>query len=163
MSKKANICAVEIHARSGADHVPYLRQQLQKVLELSNTPLQELSVVLVGDARMSKLHDEFFGDPETTDVITFPLELDSSGRASSGELYICVPTARRQAKIHAVEVRDELLLYVIHGVLHLDGHDDTTTAGYKRMHKIEDEILMRLGVGAVFASADAGARKSGRR
>lgn len=152
---------MEFHAKAGGTYVPFLRKQLAKVLELSNPRLKELSVVLVGDVRMAKLHDEFFGDPTTTDVITFPLEVDKAGRASSGELYICVPVARRQAKIHGVEVRHELLLYVLHGILHLDGHDDTTTAGYKRMHKIEDEVLTQLGVGAVFASADK--RKSGGR
>ena len=163
MSKKAISCAVEIHARAGTAYVRYLRQQLQRVLQLADTPLRELSVVLVGDVRMSKLHDEFFGDPETTDVITFPLEVDAKGRASSGELYVCVPVARRQAKIHGVAVRDELLLYVIHGVLHLDGHDDRTDSGYQRMHKKEDEVLTQLGVGAIFASAERRTRISGGR
>jgi probable rRNA maturation factor len=160
MSKKTDSCRVEFHAQIGAAFVPYLRRQVRSILQLTRAPLRELSIVLVNDKKIGEIHDEFFGDPTTTDVITFPLELGPRKRAISGELYVCVPMARRQAKEQGVAAQDELLLYVLHGVLHLDGHDDCTAAGYKRMHKTEDEILTKLGIGAIFASASAG--KAGR-
>ena len=77
----------------------------------------------------------------------------------SGEVVICVPQARRAAKVHRVRVENELLLYAIHGMLHLAGFDDRTAAQYKRMHHAEDDILARLGVGPVFDSS----RRSGHR
>lgn len=152
MEKKPQTCDLEFHALAGAAFVPYLRRQVRRILAISKPPLRELSVVLAGDRKIAQLHQEFFGDPTTTDVMTFPLEQNPRGRALSGELYVCVPMARREAKLRSVPVRDELLLYVLHGILHLDGHDDRNTAGYRRMHKKEDAILTELGVGAIFAS-----------
>ena len=56
-----------------------------------------------------------------------------------------------------------LLLYALHGMLHLCGFDDRTAAGFKRMHGTEDRILTRLGVGPVFAPAGKPARRRRRR
>lgn len=116
------------------------------------TPLVELSVALVGDKTMSDLHLRFMSIPGPTDVLTFPLDVDERGRATSGEIVICVPEARRRAKAHGSEPARELLLYAVHGMLHLDGWDDQTPAEFKAMHREEDKILTRIGVGAVYAS-----------
>ncbi len=43
-----------------------------------------------------------------------------------------------------------MLLYAVHGLLHLCGYDDRTPAGFRRMHRKEDDLLARLGVGPVF-------------
>jgi probable rRNA maturation factor len=106
-------------------------------------PLGKLSIALVNDAMMSTLHRRFMNLAGPTDVLTFP---DNGG----GEVAICVPEARRCAKEHGTRVRDELLLYAIHGMLHLTGMDDRTARGFEAMHRMEDEILKSLGVGAVF-------------
>ena len=71
-------------------------------------------------------------------------------RTLAGEVYVCVPEARRGSKEHGTRVADELLLYALHGMLHLCGFDDRTPAGFQRMHRTEDRILTRIGVGAVF-------------
>ena len=115
------------------------------------SPLRELSVVLVDDKTMSQLHRRFMHQTGPTDVMTFPLERDRRGRAISGEIVICLPEARRRAKIEGIPTKNELLLYAIHGLLHLAGYDDRTAAGFQEMHRTEDQILKRLGVGPVFA------------
>jgi ssRNA-specific RNase YbeY (16S rRNA maturation enzyme) len=46
-----------------------------------------------------------------------------------------------------------LLLYAVHGTLHLCGHDDRTAREYRIMHRTEDDLLTRLGVGPVFAAS----------
>ena len=115
-------------------------------------PLEALSVVLVGDRRMSALHEAFMKIAGPTDVLTFPLELDDRGRATAGEVIVCVPEARRQAKVRKIEPRLEVLLYALHGMLHLMGHDDRTDRAFRIMHRTEDAILTELGFGPVFAA-----------
>ena len=113
--------------------------------------LREMSLALVNDARMSALHRQFMGIHGPTDVLTFPIDEDERGGVTSGEVVVCVPEARRQARRHTIPVRLELLLYSLHGMLHLLGYDDRTARDFRTMHRTEDDILTRLGFGPVFA------------
>ena len=114
------------------------------------SPVKELSVVFVGDSQMSALHERFMGISGPTDVLTFPLEQDARGHVTGGEVVVCVPQARRQARLRGTRLREEALLYALHGLLHLCGYDDRTQSAYNAMHQKEDEILGLLGVGPVF-------------
>jgi len=76
--------------------------------------------------------------------------VDTKGRVLAGEVVVCVPEARRRAAREGTDVRRELLLYALHGMLHLCGFDDRTERGFARMHRTEDMILTQLGVGPVF-------------
>jgi probable rRNA maturation factor len=116
-------------------------------------PLRELSIALINDQRMSDLHREFMSIDGPTDVLTFPIDQDARGRVTAGEVVICIPYARRIAKERKIPVEREVLLYAIHGMLHLLGYDDRTPPGYRTMHRTEDELLTKLGLGPVFESA----------
>jgi len=149
---------VTITAETGRAYVPFLRQQLRAAHELlestvkrsSRSRLRELSIAIVNDARMSDLHAQFMGIHGPTDVLTFPIDQDASGHVTSGEVIVCLPQARRQAKQHRIPPRLELLLYAIHGMLHLLGYDDRTARDFHTMHRTEDDILTQLGFGPVF-------------
>lgn len=130
--------------------VPLLRRHVRKVHAMLRPPLRELSIALVGDAQMSELHHEFLGILGPTDVLTFELEADPRRRITAGEIAICVPEARRQARQRGGKTENEVLLYAVHGVLHLCGFDDRTDRGYQAMHRREDQILTALGIGPVF-------------
>ena len=125
--------------------------------------LQGLSLVLVGDRRMSDLHAQFMGIAGPTDVLTFPLDQDARGRVTSGEVYVCVPEATRQARARKIPLRLELLLYGLHGMLHLLGCDDRTARDFALMHRTEDAILTGLGFGPVFAAPATAAAAPRRR
>ena len=142
-----------ITAAVGRALVPYLRRHLLGAHRILRPPLKELSVALVGDRRMSELHKSFLNVSVPTDVLTFPLDHDGRGRVVSGEVVVCVPEARRRAKAEGVAVERELLLYALHGLLHLCGYDDRTDAAFRVMHRMEDQILTRLGVGPVFSAS----------
>lgn len=137
---------------------PFLTWHIPQAIRIAGSPLRSLSVVVANDPLMKRLHQQYFNDPSLTDVITFPLELDKKGRALSGELYLGLSVARRQAAARHLRVQHELLLYAVHGILHLGGYDDQTERGYARMHKEEDHILERLGIGAAFARPELGRR-----
>jgi probable rRNA maturation factor len=143
--------AIEISGRTGAAHIPYLRRNLTRAHEILRPALRELSLALVGNARMAELHEQYMNIPGPTDVLTFELDHDGRGRVTAGEVVVCVPYALREAARRGVPARDELLLYALHGMLHLCGYDDLTDRDFAKMHKREDEILNQLGIGAVFA------------
>ncbi len=145
-----NTLVLDLHATTGKRFIPFLRLHLPAAHAILDPPLAELSLALVGDARMAQLHEQFLGIPGPTDVLTFPLDTDHYGRPTSGEVVVCVPEAGRRAKELGNPVERELLLYALHGLLHLCGHDDKTDSGYRRMHRTEDMILTQLGVGPVF-------------
>jgi len=144
-----------VTARVGPNLAPFLRRHLRSAHQLIRPPLIELSVALVGDAAMSRLHEQFMGIAGPTDVLTFPIDEDERGRIVSGEVVVCVPEARRRARLEGTELRQEVLLYALHGLLHLCGYDDQSPAEFARMHRAEDRILARIGVGAVFHRAKA--------
>lgn len=157
---------LSIQATVGKSHVPFIRRHLRRAWKLLRKPPAELSVQLTDDRTMGRLHKQFMNIAGPTDVLTFPIDVAPNGQVTSGEVVICVPEARRQAKNHGIPVEKELLLYALHGLLHLSGFDDRTESDFRRMHALEDDILTRLGVGPTFkpqpprkrAAAAAGAR-----
>jgi probable rRNA maturation factor len=142
--------ALQVHALTGRAYATFVRRHLRRANALLRAPLKELSIIFVGDRRMVDLHAKFMNMPTPTDVLTFPLDEDARKRPVSGEVYICVPEARRQARLRGTPVDREVLLYCLHGMLHLCGFDDRTEPEYRRMHRAEDRILRRLGIGKVF-------------
>ena len=95
-----------------------------------------------------------------TDVLSFALDHDLRGEVTSGEIVINVAQALRQARRRGIAVQNELLLYGLHGMLHLKGMDDRTDSQYRAIHRLEDRILTELGVGAVFSGSPKGPANS---
>jgi probable rRNA maturation factor len=151
--------SLDISARTGAAHAPFLRRHLVSAHRMLKSHLREMSVALVGDRRMADLHERFMDIAGPTDVLTFELDHDARGRVVAGEVVVCVPFAVRAAKKSGIAVRDEVLLYALHGMLHLCGFDDRTDRDFAIMHQREDYILRRLGVGSVFSAGSGGRRR----
>lgn len=140
---------------------PKIRNLIQRNLRaahrLLSPALAELSVAVVDARQMGELHAQFLADLAPTDVLTFELEHDAAHRPTAGEVILCIDVAMEKARQHGVPVEQELLLYALHGMLHLCGYDDRTPAAYQRMHAAEDRILSRLGIGPVFSRPALGA------
>ncbi len=134
-----------------AEEVAWIRSKLVAVCQEAKLSVRMLEVVVVGDARMARMHGEHLNLPETTDVLTFDLR-DSADDRIEGELYVCLDEARRCAADRGHAVRNELLLYAVHGLLHLSGYDDRSAEDHRAMHLREDALLEAVGVGAVYQS-----------
>jgi probable rRNA maturation factor len=113
----------------------------------------EVRIRIVGDDEMAAAHARYKGDPETTDVLTFDLAdgASASGAPLDVDLIICADEASRRASELAHEPERELLLYVVHGLMHCLGHDDVDPGAAEAMHAAEDALLSAIGVGATYA------------
>lgn len=134
------------------DDARWLRSMAQDALDLLGVP-GEVRVRVVGDAEMAAAHLEYAETPGTTDVLTFDLSGDPE--FLDADIMVCADEATRRGAERGHEARRELLLYIVHGVLHCLGHDDHEEEDFERMHAAEDELLTRLGVGATFGREPA--------
>jgi probable rRNA maturation factor len=104
-----------------------------------------LTIVLTDDEHIRTLNRDFLGIDAPTDVLAFPAEVTDPETQSLylGDVLISLPRAQAQAKKHPLEA--ELQLLVVHGVLHLLGHDHTEEADKGRMWQAQREVLRKLG------------------
>ena len=137
----------------GGRWAAFLHENLTAAHRLLRSPLRDLSVAIVDETLMRQLHRRYMKISSSTDVLSFELDTDNKGSVLAGQVVICLPVARRSARRRGLAVSRELLLYALHGLLHLSGWDDKTDAGFQAMHAKEDQILIRLGIGPVFHSA----------
>jgi len=124
-----------------------------------------LSVALLDDAAMSELHWRYRRRRGPTDVLSFDLRDEGNG-SLDGQIVLSAETARREGRRRRIAAKRELLLYLVHGILHLAGYDDGSPEQADRMHRKEDSLLSALGYGRPFsirmARESTAVRASGR-
>jgi probable rRNA maturation factor len=117
-------------------------------------PLAELSVLIVDEAAMAQLHEQWMGEPGPTDVLAFPMdELRPSPGGSRqegdapldpallGDVVLCPQVAAKQADEAGHSTRDELELLCTHGILHLLGYDHAEPEEHAEMFGLQGELL----------------------
>ena len=111
----------------------------------------ELSIVLTDDARLQQLNRDYLGIDAPTDVLSFPAsETDpETGARYIGDILISMPRAQSQAATAGHPLESEVQLLVVHGVLHLLGHDHAEPEEKTRMWAAQAEILETLGLGNI--------------
>jgi probable rRNA maturation factor len=105
-----------------------------------------LSITFVGRAAMSELNRRYLGHHGPTDVISFGLERSGRRGAVIGDIYICPEVARDNAKREGVPIGEEVLRLVVHGTLHVLGHDHPNGASRTAspMWRRQERILARV-------------------
>jgi probable rRNA maturation factor len=116
-----------------------MRRAVVAVLRDAQIVDADVSIALVDDPTIAKLHAEFLDDPTPTDVLSFVLE--QSETSLEGEVVASAETALEYAARYKSTPADELLRYVIHGVLHLVGYDDSTPRQRATMRAKERKYL----------------------
>jgi probable rRNA maturation factor len=96
--------------------------------------LEEVVVTCVSDKRIDRVHRDFMGVAGATDVITF----------QHGDILISADTADREARARGYSVSEEVLLYIVHGFLHLNGYDDLIEADRLQMHSVQDRVWRKV-------------------
>ncbi len=127
-----------------ADHV---RRLVTATLESERVRDALVSVALIGTQTMSRLNRDFLSHSGATDVISFGLGRQGGSHPVIGDIYICQSVAERNARKLGIPVRKELARLVIHGTLHVLGHEHP--AGRRReasaMWKQQEKILGFIG------------------
>lgn len=97
---------------------------------------EDISLVLVGSAKIKEFNKKYRGKNKATDVLSFE-ELN--------EIFICLPFAKKQAKLLKTPLNSELMRLLVHGIVHLKGYDHEKSAkDAERMFAVEDKILKKL-------------------
>ena len=139
MSKKIIITVINSQNSINFD-LEYVKSKVDVACQLcvreskESAPIKELKSVeisIIDDKQIAKVHGEFMDDPSPTDVITFDY----------GEILVSAETALSNSEEMQVSLENEVLLYIIHGMLHLGGYLDDSSAGFNEMKSLQEMIL----------------------
>ncbi|HEY5040446.1 MAG TPA: rRNA maturation RNase YbeY [Verrucomicrobiae bacterium] len=142
-------------------NAPLLKQITGALLAELKITEAELGINLVGACEMTLINETFLQHTGSTDVITFDHSIlgqrtPDAGQQLHGELFICVDDAISQAKHFKTTWQSEVVRYLVHGVLHLLGHDDGKPPSRRKMKRAENRRLR--SVAQKFSLAQIGTR-----
>ena len=116
-------------------------------LEVIGAGNRDATIVFVSDAAMRKLNRQFRGKDSATDVLSFPSQpepFEADTRTNFGEIVISLDRAQSQAKENGLTLVNEVEQLILHGLLHLCGHDHETDHG--QMNRLEVKMRKKLGI-----------------
>jgi probable rRNA maturation factor len=116
-----------------------LRRAVKSILTDAGIAAGEISIAIVNDARMHELNRRYLNHDYPTDVLSFVLARD--GDRLDGQIIVSADYAAREAAPYGWSADDELLLYTIHGALHLVGYDDLSPEAKQEMREQERRYL----------------------
>ena len=121
---------------------------VESALAIDKLRKRSLCVFLVDDPESARLHAQHFGDSEPTDVMSFPDGAvdPSTGLIRLGDLAVGLGVAQRLSVQRQRPLAEELALYVLHGTLHLLGHDDVDDADREAMWAEQRRVMGSLGI-----------------
>jgi probable rRNA maturation factor len=128
--------------------IELLESAARATLEQQSAPDDDITIVLTDDDQMSELNLDYLGVDAPTDVLSFPAsESDpETGAHYLGDILISVHRAAQQAQAAGHSLQAEAQLLVVHGTLHLLGHNHADAEQKARMWAAQAEILKRLGL-----------------
>lgn len=120
-----------------------LRHLLARALDAMGIPRCDLRIRVVGDREMARWHRDYLGVEGTTTVLSFPEGATSGGAPErlSGDLLVSAPACLAQTRGWKASPEERVLFFLVHGMLHLAGHDHTRGAAQAaRMRREEDRV-----------------------
>ena len=104
-----------------------INNKIETVMNNLDCLNQEVSILLTADADIRKLNQQFRSIDQATDVLSFPQNAEEDppipGELILGDIAVSLDTAQVQAKEHGLTFEEEIILLLIHGILHLLGYD----------------------------------------
>lgn len=126
-----------------------IRQKLKKVLGGLDLPDVELSILLTDDAAISDLNRRYLGREGPTNVLAFPMGENrfSEKTLILGDVVVSVDTAMEESNQSGEPLESTVFRLLVHGVLHLLGHDHERSPREARRMRAEEERLLKLSSG----------------
>lgn len=125
----------------------FMKKAVTAALAFHHVLCDEVAIHFVTNRRMCQMHGEFFDDPSPTDCMSFPYDQEQEGGYFFlGEIFVCPKQAQMHVDKHGGDLHNEILLYVVHGLLHLLGYDDMNVATRKVMRRQEKRLMKHLGL-----------------
>jgi probable rRNA maturation factor len=143
-----SVDVASIQGHLAAEKAP-LAGLVERVLRHEGVGRAAISLAIVDDAAIRRINRTHLGHDWPTDVISFVLSGEDDPELT-GELVVSAETARNTAAPVGADPTAELSLYVVHGLLHLCGYDDTTDEARAEMRRREEEHLRREGLAGAF-------------
>ncbi|MBR0225219.1 MAG: rRNA maturation RNase YbeY [Thermoguttaceae bacterium] len=125
-----------------------MRRAISKILADADYRRGSIEIAAIAAEPMHEMNRQFLGHDYVTDVLAFALEDDRDKGLIEGNIVVCSDYAVERAPDYGWAPEDELLMYAIHGALHLVGYDDHTPEDAPIMHAKEREYLEYVGVDA---------------
>jgi probable rRNA maturation factor len=119
-----------------------LRKWICMTALAQNKEAGAVNFIFCDDEFLLDINVKYLKHNTLTDIITFPDNEDTG--ILSGEIYISIPRVRENASIFGVDFDNELHRVMIHGILHLAGHSDSTKREKQEMRNLEDKALFVL-------------------
>jgi len=104
----------------------------------------ELDISLIAEDEMTRLNEKFLRHAGTTDVISFNYYSGRRPKVIQGDIVVCASEAVRQARQFGTSWQLELVRYIVHGVLHLQGYDDLRPIPRRKMKRKENRLVREL-------------------
>jgi probable rRNA maturation factor len=144
--RKAGTIEVEVNSLQTAVAVDevQLTGAVRDVLQGEGVRAASVSLALVDDAEIRRLNRQYLDHDYATDVLSFPLGQEDG--YLEGEIVVSGQTAVRSADRYGWSAAEELMLYVIHGCLHLTGCDDQSDTDRRKMRQLESKYMGHLGL-----------------
>lgn len=134
---------------SWVDHGALTRQAAFLLDQLHLDPEVDVSIALVDEDEMERLHVEWMDEPGPTDVLSFPMDDLVAGEPEGprptgtlGDIVLCPAVAVRQALAQGHPPAAEIEVLLTHGVLHLLGHDHAEPEEHETMFALQDRLLV---------------------
>ena len=123
-----------------------MERAIAKILADAGVTAGKIEIAVVAAEPMHAMNVEFLGHDYPTDVLAFPMDGGPGLGYLEGNIVVCSDVAAERAKDYGWGAEEELLLYAIHGALHLVGYDDHAPEDAPEMHAKEREYLQYVGV-----------------
>jgi len=123
-----------------------VRARVRALLQALGRPEAGLSILLTTDGRIRTLNRRWRSVDHATDVLSFPADDPPGSGPHLGDLAVSLDIASRRARRAGHSLGDEVDRYLVHGILHLVGHDHHRPGEAREMARLEDQLLGSVGM-----------------